>query len=603
LAAVLISGACAKSPQVTRRTVTLNVPKACASGPLALDGTGYAVYHALGDFDPQGPLPTGHVVGAIGQNLPELDDATRALVVDVTQHDRQWMGTAGVPATGDVDLMLLPSLTSCGLSTSVGSRTRSILAPVSGQRVLVVGGIPPRPTDASPATYLARLDTGGIDVVIPTQDISPPRILASVTVFGDGALVAGGLDPSFGGLVQGKAEVYSPSLGGFDQQHPIILSAPRQDHGAAVLATGETLLVGGVGADGTVLDSMEVVDPVTRTVRAVNVARLAVARRTATVLRLASGEILVAGGFDAGNGAVPTIEWFSHDASKVTKQPRVLVVDATNRAYVALAGGGALAVVAPPPGAPPDFQNVWVIDADGAIEAATPIAGSLSQPVLFGGAGGAPVLWTGDRWLRWQPWSGAFGALGALDDTPAHVGDATTSPDGGLALWLDAGKLTALRFDVRGEYSPLPGPLAVTDAGDMAPDRLAASGAVAFDPALGLVMAPGASAFVTDRTYADVTLDVDAPTGEPALVVLRDGLGGELEIGGVACPVSVAPGPSSLDVRRTGATVTWTLSSGASGACSGALPRGARVSVGVRGKAGASRSVVRNLRVARQGAP
>jgi hypothetical protein len=287
----------------------------------------------------------------------------------------------------------------------------------------------------------------------------------------------------------------------------------------------------------------------------------------------------------------------------VTKQPGVLVVDAASRAYVALAGGGALAVMTPPLGAPPDFQNVWVIDADGAFEAAIPIAGSLSQPVLFGGAGGAPVLWTGDRWLRWQPWSGTFGALGALDDTPAHVGDATTTPDGGLALWLDAGKLTALRFDVRREYSPLPGPLAVTDAGDMAPDRLAASGAVTFDPALGLVMEPGASAFVTDRTYADLVVDVDWPTGEPAVVVLRDPLGDELEIGGATCPVRIAPGASSLEVRRTGGTVMWTASGGASGGCSGVLPGDPRVSVGVRGRAGASRSVVRNLRVARPGAP
>ena len=42
-------------------------------------------------------------------------------------------------------------------------------------------------------------------------------------------------------------------------------------------------------------------------------------------------------------------------------------------ALAPLAGGGALAVVAPPAGAPAGFQNVWVVDADGALEAATPI--------------------------------------------------------------------------------------------------------------------------------------------------------------------------------------------------------------------------------------
>ena len=101
-----------------------------------------------------------------------------------------------------------------------------------------------------------------------------------------------------------------------------------------------------------------------------------------------------------------------------------------------------------------------MIDPDGVTEQAVPIDGPVPQPVLFGGAGGAPVLWTGStsgrdvpgRWLRWQPWAGAFTALEVLDDTPASVMASRCVSGPGAALWLDttmpaAPRLAALRFD------------------------------------------------------------------------------------------------------------------------------------------------------------
>jgi hypothetical protein len=212
------------------------------------------------------------------------------------------------------------------------------------------------------------------------------------------------------------------------------------------------------------------------------------------------------------------------------------------------------------------------------------------------------VLWTGDRWLRWQPWAASFGALSVLDGSE-NIADATCSPDGGLAMWLDGETIRALRFDVRGTYSGLQQPLLVSDATDVAPDRLPAPGVVDFDPALGLVLGPGASAFVTDRSYADVALDVDAPTGEPALVVLRDELGSEVEVGGPACTGALSPGaPSSLHVVRRAATVTWSTGS-ASGTCLANPRQDARLSLGLRAPEGVNRSVARNLRVTRLGTP
>ena len=437
-----------------------------------------------------------------------------------------------------------------------------------------------------------------------------------MTPFGGGALVAGGKDSRTNEVLD-EAEVYDPTLGGFDQQHRITLSMNRASAGAAVLATGETLLVGGVGVDGvTAVDSMEAVDPATRTVRAEGVARLKVARTAPVVLRLASGEVLVAGGFDGAGNPVPTLEWFSADASRASRPAQDLVAGSA-RAYAALQGGGALAVIAPPAGAPATFQNTWVIDADGNLEAAMPLGGSLTAPQLFGGAGGAPILWTGPggdgspgRWLRWQPWASAFGTAGVVDDVPPNVSATATSPDPGLAMWLDVAdattpKLTALRFDVQGEYSPLAGPLLITDASQMAPDRMAAPGALSFDSSEGLVLAPGATALVTDRTYADVRVEVDAPTAEPAWVVLRDGQGNEIEVGGAGCPVGAPSGSSagaSVAVERRGTGVTWSTGN-ASGSCPAALAASTRLSVGLRGASGRARSVARDLRVTRLAAP
>jgi hypothetical protein len=566
----------------------MHVPQACA-----VDGNAYAEFEALGDFEPM-PLATGHPLGGVGDRLPEIDVAARELLALASENGRAWTGESSVPADGDVDVLLLPSLASCPLSTTIDQRTSAVLTPMSGGQVLVVGGA----GNPTPRTFVADLNTGAIEPVgigLLTQ-----RVRSSVTAFGDGALVAGGVTDE--GAVLATAEVYQPSSKGFDQQRPIQLGDARADQSAIVLATGETLLVGGVGSDGkTPLASMEVVDPLNRTVRTERVAQLTVARSTSIAVRLASGEILVGGGVDADGNPVGTLEWFAPDASGASKRPRDLVASPAF-ALAPLAGGGALAVLASSPSAPAGFQNVWIIDADGALEAGSPVEGALAAPVLFGAAGGAPALWTGDRWLRWQPWRGAFGALDVVDDSPAHIGAATCSPDGGLALWIatDTPAITALRFDTRGQYAPLPLPLLVSDTSDTAPDRLAGAGVLEFDASSGLLLGPGASAFVTDRTYADVAIDVDAPTGEPSLIVLRDELGSELEVGGAACPGALAPGTTTTHVVRRGSGVAWSMGN-IGGTCGGGVRPDARISVGVRAPMASMRSIVRNVRIARLG--
>jgi hypothetical protein len=588
--------ACSGGGEVTERVVTMHVPPGCVSGGQALDGEGYAKFYGSGDFEATLPA-AGHFLKNVGDVLSEIDPASQSLVVDVSEGAGRWLGVASIPATGNLDVLLLPWMASCPLPSS-NLLAGSTIAPIGADALLIVGGMG---GDAGvlPASRVVHLDTDSIDAIFP--DLATPRTETTVTAFGDGALVAGGLGyPQTGKGVLDTAEVYSPALGGIDQKNFITLSANRADHGAAVLVTGQTLLVGGVGQDGaTLLSSMEIVDPVTRTVRAENVALLAVARREPVVLRLASGEILVAGGFDATGSSVPTVEWFSPYVTIASKRAQDLVDNASARAYIALEGGGALAVFAPPAGADANYQSVWVIDADGSFEAATPIPGSLTQPILFGGAGGAPVLWTGDRWLQWQPWVGSFGAFLSLDPVSAKVHAPGISPDPGLAAWLDPATdaLTLMRFDTSGPYSPLSGPLLLTDTSDMAPDALAGPDGASFDPTLGLVLPPSRSAFVTDRTYADVSIDADAPTGEPAIIVLRDELDSELEVGGASCPAPLASAAaSSLHVERHGSTVTWSWSTGGAGTCPSAMPPDGRVSIGVR-SGSAARSVVNDLGV------
>jgi hypothetical protein len=106
---------------------------------------------------------------------------------------------------------------------------------------------------------------------------------------------------------------------------------------------------------------------------------------------------------------------------------------------------------------------------------------------------------------------------------------------------------------------------------------------------------------VTDRTYADVSIDVAAPTGEPAVVVLRDELGAELEVGGASCPTAATPNAPPMHVERRGPSVTWSLAGGPSRTCRAGVATAARLSVGLRGAASSARSVASDLHVERLG--
>jgi|GEM_PF-948696 len=615
VAALALTSSCSRDPDIVERPIVIYSPRAC---PVS-QSQAYSVIYAGGDFEPsiERPPTAGIFLRDVGRAMTELPKETRSVVVDISQGEVDWRGLTDIPPTGPINVLVWPGGETCRLTRDVERRTDMALG-VFGRHFIVAGG---RSRDGSqvPHTYVGDLSTGAIarlEFGLNTRRATPSVTLFRAPTDGDGpapALVAGGHDPDSGIGEEpiraiATAEIYVPKVGapsdiGDFERLRIDLSEARTRHGAVVLTTGETLLVGGRGPAGP-LRTMEIVDPVTRRARTAGVALLAVARENPTVLRLASGEILVAGGLDARKSQVPTIEWFAPDASRASKRP-VDLVTGQERSFVALEAGGALAVIRPEIGASPEFKTVWVVTADGALEPGLPLdPATLDTVRLFPGAEGAPALWTGRRWMRWSPWFGGFEAIpDAPDKGPAM--DSIASGDPGLALWLDdrseAGmNVTGFRFATRTRFGAVPKPLLVSGTDQLAPDRLAgtAGNSIAFDPARGLVLGTGASAFLTDVTFADFELELDVTAAAPT-IVLRPERGAELEVGGVSCAFAQNAN-QTLDVKRRGRRVTVRVDGGPERTCPTELEPGARVSLGLRGSHGAGVSAGRNLRVTRR---
>ena len=586
-AAVLLFGAtgCEKDPEIVSRMVTPHVSLRCA-----VPDEPYGVYYAAGDFQPTADAPAqAKLFLKAGAVLAGIPPQSRALVLDVSDKSGgRWLGLGGVPAEGNIDVLLWPAGEPCGLSADTGSVRGRLALAMDARHVLVAGGLA---KDGSvPDAFVADLATGRVRSL--TSGLLTPRVRASVTMLGDLAVVAGGVRADDPNSVLSTAEVYTPARGDFDRA-PIVLSRPRADHGAVTLATGEALLVGGVGAGG-VLNSLERIDPKARQAATGGMPSLAVARTRPRVVRLVSGEVLVAGGFDQANAPVGKLEFLAPDARSL--RPSTGVVPMRTRSdVVALDGGGALVVIAPELADPTDFQNVWLVSADRAVTPATRIAGSLTDVRLFPGTEGRPVLWTGDRWLRWEPWTERFAVLddAVLDPGPASE-DTVAFPDPGLLSWIDGeGHVIGWRFSVRHAFVADRLPYLVSGTQLLAPDRSPSLASMAFEADRGLALPIGASVFVSDARYLDVTVDVDAPEEGLPRVVLRTDAGGIVEVGGPDCPLPFVPLPAKLHVERRGATVTFAAGT-RSGTCAVGVVAGTRVAVGVRGPGRA-----RNLRVVR----
>ena len=121
---------------------------------------------------------------------------------------------------------------------------------------------------------------------------------------------------------------------------------------------------------------------------------------------------------------------------------------------------------------------------------------------------------------------------------------------------------------------------------------------VVADPERGLLMGRGASAFLTDVSFADFSLDVDVTAAAPS-VVLREESGRELEVGGAGC--AFAQGAERhVEVVRSGRRVVVRADDEPARACPTELAAGARVAIGLRGGAAGGLSGARNLLVVRE---
>ncbi len=562
------------------------VPAACG------DATGALVtYTGLGDFAQTSAASQVAPLGASGVALTQLPTASREIVLTPAGGAADagaWAGAALVPDAGAVEILTLPVNRACPLSSQVplaGDPGASI-GMIDGSHAILLGETYP--------PFVVDFGTGAITQLPASLSLTPPRDYATITPFGSGALIAGGQDPTTGGEPQSTFVVYTPGPGGAPGSFGSLVqlrSGDRTHHAAVALADGRVLLVGGTsGASQALLTDIDVLEPAAPPVVTQLVKRLHVGRTLPTVLALPDGEVFIGGGLDASGNPVASVEWLKPDLTWGGMQTLCSV--AAGQGFAATEGGAVLAVFATT--ATPGCSNVHLLRSSG-VEDAPPLDPPPGFVRLFAGAQASPVLMTGaSAALRWNPWTATFtslgpGSLGLSSPTTAFL-----SATPGLAAWLgEDSNVWTLRFDTHGPYATdfAHGDYLLTDDEFTAPDRLPGPD-VSFAVDAGASLSNGASVWLTDATFAAVTLSVVLPEGGAASVLLRDPSGYQ-----VVCSVAGAPPLGSIQVVRSGASVS--VSGAGSGGCTGARAADARVALGLAAPPGGT-SHVRNLAVERQ---
>ncbi len=357
------------------------------------------------------------------------------------------------------------------------------------------------------------------------------RAFATVTEFGNGMLVAGGFDPSpdeQSGPAHVSAEVLDGTTRRFGAE-PILLADARSHHAAAVLPSGETLLVGGLDADGASLGTLEAVSPETRGSRLGGLATLETARIDPQVVVLDDGRIVVAGGTDAFGQPIDSLEWLSADASTLLSTTTLSIPPGTHRSFVAMPGGALLAAGS----APLDAPYAWWIGADGKnVEiGAGPNDAAVAGALLIPASDGAPWLADGTELRRFDPWNERFVRPELRPEgSPSLDLPAPIAPDPGLFLWLEheAGRtvLLGFRHGTRGRFTNDVAPLLLGGAEHVVPDRAPGDVAgVVFDER-GLVLT-AARAVVTEARYGELEAAMVVTGAAPHVFLGAAELGGE----------------------------------------------------------------------------
>jgi Galactose oxidase, central domain len=207
--------------------------------------------------------------------------------------------------------------------------------------VLVAGGWP---GEGAPPTDTAELYDPGRNEFVPVGEMSSRRGGATATRLPDGrVLLVGGTD---GNRVLATADLYDLRTRRFVPTGA--MRAAREAHTAVALRDGRVLVVGGRSAGGGVLATAEIYDP--RTGRFTPAGRLRMARQKHAAVALRDGSVLVVGGSDARDfyGRRATAEIFDAARGRTRKlvrmrEARYKLLDAVVRlssGNVLVAGGG-----------------------------------------------------------------------------------------------------------------------------------------------------------------------------------------------------------------------------------------------------------------------
>jgi hypothetical protein len=534
---------------------------------------------ALGDFSASNE--SAEVLPLDRRDAPlKFPVATRAVEARVSGGVKAFAGYGERHDEGGLDVLLWPKLSTCIVSRADGAQ--GYPGKHGGQAfgyaenpglVIAAGGNDPLVSDAIVGALSFDVTSGALRSLDTSADgvLRQPRAFATLTPFGDKLLVAGGEKPVFGipeadiePLASG--EIFDPKLGRFTGEQVELLST-RTHHAALALDDGRTLLVGGrtkVGNTSIAQYQLEIVDP--RTKRA-SVAAAIAARIDPRALRLSDGRIFIGGGlrFD-GSLTEPVAEWLQPNGSHDETQLSSDVVPRFGRAFVALEGGGVLAVggcedrpaisdedakqctLLCEHGCPPTGgYDAWWIERDGAATFFALEGISAPRPILLAGSDGSPWLVASDdsapdvpRLFRFNPWAPGF--------VPVSIGEEISLPKPGMPqplsiapdtfVWLDDdnehGELVGLRLGTRNRYAQdlalvlSSDPLDPTKPEHLVPDR-PPSVLASYDGALTL--SGDLTVQVADTDYEEVTLDLHLLGDVPPRVLL-----GRAELGGSACP-------------------------------------------------------------------
>jgi hypothetical protein len=578
LAALGLSG-CGEATDTLPLRLSTHALSACAP-----PGEARLRLTALGDF--AGSETTSEDLPLARSSDLVVPPETRAFEASVESGLGRFIGYAERGPDGVASVLLWPERQVCPIegprAYPVTGGGQALGYDPASQALLLAGGSARDQPSASVGAL--GFDTGTGAVTDEGEDaaaLREPRAFATVTAFGDRLLVAGGENPLHGegdaAEPRKTAELYDPRRRSFDAES-IALVEPRSQHAAVALANGSTLLVGGRGAIGDALRVLELVNPDRRSASIAGLAALLAPRIAPSAFALDDGRVFVGGGSAADGTPLSVLEWLSADGRAHLGAVFPPEMPARyDRAFVAMPGGGVLAVGGCEARAPRDDAeaeacaeacrsgcpprpgyDAWWITRDGEPRALE-FDLAAPRPLLLGGEGGTPILATGApgerRLYRFDPWHARFDALPVTVPAPPRAGLPAASVDVEALVWLaetaEGVLLEGLRVGTRNRFAR--DVLLVTQADPEFPDRplhLAPDRGLdelaGYDGALWFTEGAAARVYVAATDYADVSLEIDFE-GEPPRVWL-----GQSELGGTLCPFP--SGESPIWVIRSGST-------------------------------------------------